>query len=79
MQGSLFETILGLHGVTRQWLRLNGWSVLNYGMDKFRTLYALTPLVPGDRNAGVSSSRWQQIYGRSIGTLAVDWARTIRG
>lgn len=44
-----------------------------FGMDKFRELYALTPLVPGSRNAGGSPGRWPKIFGKSIEDLALDW------
>lgn len=42
------------------------------GLDKFRALYALTPLVLNKRVAG-SPERWQQIYGQSLTELEKDW------
>jgi hypothetical protein len=42
------------------------------GLEKFRTLYALTPLIPRRRAAG-SQERWQQIYNRSLAELEKDW------
>src|SRR5215510_1391349 len=43
-----------------------------HGMDKFRTLYALTPLVPMQRNPG-EPARWQQIYGESFESIVNVW------
>lgn len=43
-----------------------------HGMDKFRALYALTPLVPMQRDPG-ASSRWQQVYGESFETIVDAW------
>lgn len=42
------------------------------GLEKFRALYALTPLIPGRRAAG-SPERWQRIYDRSLAELETDW------
>lgn len=42
------------------------------GIERFRVLYELTPLVPGKREAG-SPDRWQTIYGQSLGDLERDW------
>ena len=43
-----------------------------HGLAKFRRLYAMTPLVPGQRNAG-SPGRWQQVYGVTLDELATAW------
>ncbi len=43
-----------------------------HGMEKFRELYALTPLVPHVRNSG-ADDRWVGIYGVSRSTLVVAW------
>lgn len=48
-----------------------------YGMEKFRALYALTPLVPMQRNAG-AAERWQTIYGQSFESLADAWLAALR-
>lgn len=45
-----------------------------HGLEKFRQLYALTPLVPRQHDAG-SSRRWSDIYGRSLAELEADWRR----
>ena len=42
------------------------------GLEKFRALYALTPLQPGKREAG-SPERWQTIYGQSLSALEQEW------
>lgn len=42
------------------------------GLEKFRALYALTPLIPGKRAAG-APERWQQIYGKPLDELEKDW------
>lgn len=43
-----------------------------HGMEKFRALYALTPLVPMKRDAG-EFARWQQVYGQSFEDIVGDW------
>jgi hypothetical protein len=43
-----------------------------HGMDKFRALYALTPLAQMRRDAG-EPTRWQQIYGESFETIVDAW------
>jgi hypothetical protein len=48
-----------------------------HGMDKFRALYALTPLVPKRRDAG-EPGRWQQVYGQTFDALVDDWFSTLR-
>jgi hypothetical protein len=53
--------------------------VERHGLGKFRQLYAMTPMVPGQRNAG-SAGRWQAVYGASLDQLAAEWrARIARG
>lgn len=42
------------------------------GLEKFRALYALTPLQPGKREAG-SPERWQTIYGQPLSALEQAW------
>jgi hypothetical protein len=43
-----------------------------HGMDKFRGLYALTPLAPMQRDPG-EPARWQQIYGQSFEAIVDAW------
>jgi hypothetical protein len=43
-----------------------------YGMDKFRVLYALTPLAPKQRDPG-ELGRWQQVYGESFEAIVDGW------
>src|SRR4029453_10944421 len=43
-----------------------------HGMDKFRALYALTPLAPMQRDPG-EPARWQQIYGQSFEAIVDAW------
>ena len=47
-----------------------------HGLERFRRLFALTPLVPGSRDAG-NPSRWQQVYGVDLDSLAADWRAVI--
>ena len=47
-----------------------------HGMDKFRRLYAMTALVPRERNAGVTS-RWREIYGLDLDQLAQSWRNSL--
>jgi hypothetical protein len=49
-----------------------GFLIARHGLDRFRSLYALTPFVPGRRNAG-EIARWQAVYGASIEQLATEW------
>jgi hypothetical protein len=46
------------------------------GFDTFRRLYAATPLVPGQRNAG-APARWQEIYGLDFNQLVEMWRNSI--
>lgn len=48
-----------------------------YGMEQFRALYALTPLMPMQRNAG-AADRWQTIYGQSLESLTDGWLAALR-
>jgi hypothetical protein len=43
-----------------------------HGFEKFRALYALTPLVPRQREAG-DPARWAAIYGADFAKLVGDW------
>ncbi len=43
-----------------------------HGMDKFRALYTLTPLVPMQRDPG-GPARWQQVYGESYESIVDAW------
>jgi len=43
-----------------------------HGMNKFRALYALTPLAPMQRDPG-ETARWQQIYGESFEAMVDVW------
>jgi len=46
------------------------------GLDTFRRLYAGTPLVPGQRNAG-APARWQEIYGLDFDQLVGMWRNSL--
>ncbi|MGH9810580.1 MAG: hypothetical protein ACRD9W_25600 [Terriglobia bacterium] len=48
------------------------------GIEAFRGLYALTPLVPLHRDAGVAG-RWVEIYGLPLQSLEVEWRSMIAG
>lgn len=50
--------------------------VENHGLEKFRRLYAMTPMIPRDRNSG-DSARWEQVYGKTLDGLATDWRAKI--
>jgi hypothetical protein len=47
-----------------------------HGMDKFRALYALTPLAPMHRDPG-EPARWQQVYGESFEAIVDAWLRML--
>ena len=49
-----------------------------YGTDRFRALFARTPLVPLARDAG-SPDRWIDVYGRSLADLELQWRSMIAG
>jgi hypothetical protein len=42
------------------------------GFARFRQLYAMTPLLPGQINAG-SAGRWKQVYGIALDELSTAW------
>ena len=46
------------------------------GLEHFRRLYALTPLVPGAHNAG-PAARWDDVYERAFRELEGDWKAMI--
>jgi hypothetical protein len=48
------------------------YLISEFGFSKFRELYALTPLIPGARNAG-DVKRWEEVYGLTIDQLASNW------
>jgi len=50
--------------------------VETYGIDRFRSLYTRTPLVPLQRDAG-SPSRWTEVYGLSLTDLELQWKSLI--
>jgi hypothetical protein len=43
-----------------------------HGMNKFRELYALTPLAPMQRDAG-EPARWPRIYGENFESIVDAW------
>ena len=48
----------------------------NPGMEHFRRLYAMTPLVPGAHNAD-SAARWGDVYERAFHEIEGDWKAMI--
>jgi hypothetical protein len=46
--------------------------VERHGLEKFRALYALTPLVTHKRQAG-ETGRWTTVYGVAFDQLVADW------
>ncbi len=53
-----------------------GFLIEKFGLEKFRQLYAMTPLVARERNAG-APERWQKVYGFDLATLTADWRTAI--
>ncbi len=49
-----------------------------YGLDRFRALYATTPLQPGSRDPG-PADRWNRSYGKGLGALADEWRGKFAG
>ena len=55
-----------------------GFLIARHGLDKFRRLYALTPLRPGVRGGGGDTARYRTIYRRSLETLDDEWRAWLR-
>ncbi len=53
------------------------YLIETYGLEMFRELYALTPLVPRGRDAG-DPGRWDRIYGKSLSALAREWKSMLK-
>ncbi len=74
-------TPAALEDVTKDGEGISGsfvrYLVDTYGMEKFRALYALTPLVQMKREPG-DVARWQQIYGMPLPALADAWMAAIK-
>jgi hypothetical protein len=49
-----------------------------HGMERFRTLYMRTPLVPLQLDAG-PPGRWMDVYGASLAALEAEWKTLIAG
>ena len=49
-----------------------GFLIERHGLEIFRKLYDLTPLVARQRNAG-APDRWRQVYGVSLQGLTDEW------
>ena len=54
------------------------YLIETHGMAKFRALYAMTPLVPRGRFAGLPR-RWQDVYGQRFEDLVAAWRVSING
>lgn len=54
-----------------------GFLIEHYGMDRFRRLYAMTPLEPRQRNGG-GPERWPAVYGKSLAALDQEWRAALR-
>jgi hypothetical protein len=48
------------------------YLIERHGMDKFRVLYALTPLAPMRRDPG-EPTRWQHVYGEGFEVIVDAW------
>jgi hypothetical protein len=54
------------------------YLIETHGLNKFREVYAMTPLIPRARDAG-DRRRWIEVYGLDIEKLALAWtARILR-
>jgi len=47
--------------------------ISTHGMEKFRRLYAMTPMVPRSKNQAGSPERWREVYGVDLKTLEKAW------
>jgi len=47
-----------------------------YGLPEFRELYAMTPLVPGQRRPG-KLDRWEKVYGLTMDELSSRWRESL--
>jgi hypothetical protein len=52
--------------------------VERHGLDRFRALYAETPLVPGGRDPG-DPARWRRTYGVPFAALVAEWRGVVEG
>jgi hypothetical protein len=50
--------------------------VETFGLDKFKSIYGRTPLVPLAQNAGLPD-RWNETYGFPLADLEEDWKRSV--
>jgi hypothetical protein len=48
------------------------YLIETHGMEKFRALYALTPIVPHERIPS-DPARWETVYGKPLAALAAEW------
>lgn len=51
--------------------------VSEFGLERFREIYALTPLVPSERDAG-RPERWYGVYGHDLAELERMWQDAVR-
>ena len=54
------------------------YLIERFGMEKFRALYALTPMRPGENSGGGTPERWKQVYGLTLDELEDEWQRHIK-
>ena len=50
-----------------------GWLLERHGMERFRALYARTPLLPRKTGHAGAPERWIEIYGEPLSSLERDW------
>ena len=53
------------------------YLIKTHGMEKFRRLYAMTPMVPRSRGEGGSPGRWAEVYGSDLKTLEKGWKKFV--
>lgn len=54
-----------------------GFLIETFGLDKFKELYALSPLVIRQRRSGGPTGRYAKVFGKSLDELESDWQRWV--
>jgi hypothetical protein len=50
-----------------------GFLIERHGLERFRQLYAMTPLRPRQRDGGGAAGRYRAVYGKSLDQLGAEW------
>jgi len=56
-----------------------GFLIERYGLERFRRLYAMTPLLPRQQGGSGSLDRYRTVYGKSLDQLSAEWRAALEG